>query len=248
MKLDVLSLEVRAQRWGNENAKVGIAATVIPAEGDSIRLGSKHIFADYNFQSEFERIDAQLWISSDADLAKNVQVLLPDPFRKDKEPAGYASLAIPRQGSEAATLTFMLHVDEARLTELLTQFEGASAGSITIDVWIDGLKFGMPDEQIWELDADGARQYLPVGHFSVQVAKLRTTRLKIREARENIGNKELADSDDPEMRKLGVTWLKDVSKRAAEQSAEPSLTLLRQCRALLALLLICAVTAIFQRL
>ena len=249
MQLDVLSLDVGTSRWSGQDAQAGIKARVVPAGHDTIRLGSRHIFADHNFRSELERIDAQLWVTADRDLLGNVKVLIPEKLRQEHDPAGYASAVIPRDGSEGATLSLVLCVDETSLAHLLGQVAVADAGAITADVWIDGLKFGLPDEEIWEAaDPEHSTQYLPIRHFSINVAKLRTTRRAIRDVRDRIGNEELADSDDAEERKLGMAWIRDASKHAAEESIDPSLAILRHCRALLALLLLCAALAILQRI
>lgn len=248
MQLDVLSLDLNTSRWTGKDAQAAIKANVVPADHDTIRLGARHVFAKHNFRTDFDRIDARLWITSNADLLGNVRALLPETPGQDQDPAGYASAYFPHDDGEP-TLSFVLFVDEARLASLLTQAEGLSAGSIAIEVWIDGLKFGLPDEQIWELgDPDRKSQYLPVRHYSIEVAKLRTTRRAISDARDMIGNSELADSDDAEERKLGTAWMKDASRDAADQSREPSLAILRHCRSLLALLLICAVIAVVQRI
>lgn len=249
MRLDLLSLDAAISRWTGEDTQARIKATVVPAEHEKIRVGSRHIFCKHNFHTELERIDAQLWITADADHLSNAKVLFPERLRRDEDTAGYASAAIPDKEGQPATLSFVLFVDEVRFAHLLTQVDGVAAGSIAIEVWIDGLEFGLPDEEIWEpADPDHASQYLPIRHFSIEVAKLRTTRQAIRDAREATENKELADSDDAEERKLGLAWIKDASMYAAEQSVEPSLSILRHCRALLALLLICAAVAIVQRL
>jgi hypothetical protein len=196
-----------------------------------------------------ERIEALLWVTADPELLGNVKVLLPEAHRQEEDPAGYAQAVIPVDDTDTATLSFVLFLDRASLAQLLGQIATVSAASITIEVWIDGLRFGLPDEEIWEVaDPDHSSQYLPIRHFSIEVAKLNTTRAAIRDLRDRIGNEELADSDDAEHRKLGMTWMREAAVDAAEQSAEPSLRILRQCRSLLALLLLCIALAIIQRL
>ncbi len=249
MRLNVLSLDVRAERGTGQDTQIGIMAKVVPAGPDKIRLGASHVFAEHNFKSAFERIDAQLWIRAEASRPATAKALLPESMQKDEDPAGYAKAVIPKGDNEPAILSFVVFTDETRLAQILKLVDGVGAGSITIDVFIDGLKFVLPDEEKWvPHDPDHASQYLPIRHFVIQVSKLRTTRRAIREASETNGNKELADSDDPETRKLAMTWVKDASRDAAERSPNPSLAILRHCRALLAFLLICAATAIIQRL
>lgn len=248
MQLNLLSLDVGTTRWSGKDAQIGIKARVVPAEDDIIRLGSRHVFAEHKLRSASERVDAQLWVSADRDLIGNAKGLFPDGLRQDDDPAGYVSAIIPKDDSEDAFLSFVLFLDELSLAKLLKQVATVGVGSITIEVQIDGLRFGLPDEQIWDAaDPDRSTHFLPIRHFSIEVAKLKTTRRAIRDLRDRIENEELADSDDPDERKLGVAWMRDVSRQAAEHNVDLSLSILRQCRALLALLLFCAALAIIQR-
>lgn len=248
MRLEVLSLDLGLSRSGGEDAQAGIKATVVPAEHDSIRLGSRHIFAGGYFRSKLERIDARLHITAHSDHLGDVWSRFPEGVRLDQEPVGYAYAHIPEAEGETATLSIVLFADETRLAQLMAQVDCIDAGAIAADVWIDGLKFGLPDEEIWESRGDYGTQFLPIRQFSIEVAKLRTTRQAIRDKRDNLLNEQLADSDEADERKMGRAWIREAAQQAAEQRIEPSLVILRHCRTLLALLLIGVAVAIVQRL
>lgn len=248
MELDVLSLDVDASQWGAGAAKTSIRAKVVPNGHDTLRIGSGHVFAQHNFNREFQRIEAQVWISDNADHFRDVSALLPDALRPAGELHGYACAAFPRKDGDEPHLSFALYVDEATLSRLLVQLRHLEPGSARIDLWIEGLKFGLPDEEIWEAPtAEHSTHYLPLRHFAIRLAKLRTTRGAIREADDAIGNREQADSDNLENRRAAIQWMKDDAQRAVEQNPDPSLMILRQCRLILAALLLCAMVLILRQ-
>ena len=247
MELDVLSLAVETSQWGAGTAKIGIRAKVVPHGHDALRIGPRHIFADHNFDRELERIEAQVWISDNTGHFRDVSALIPDALRPADELHGYACAFFPRNEDDKARLSFALFVDAATLSSLLAHLDHLEPGTARIDLWIEGLKFGFPDEDIWEAPtAEQSTHYLPLSHFEVRLAKLRTTRQAISEADDAVGNRELADSDKLEDRKAAIQWMKDDARLAVEHNPDPSLMMLRQCRALLAALLICAVVLILR--
>lgn len=250
MQLDILSLDLITSRWPGKDAQSSIKARVVPADHDAILIGDRHVFAKHTFKSDVERIDALLLIMSDGELLENVKGSFPQKLQKEQDPAGYASVYIPNSKFERPSLSIVLLIDEFRLGQLFQQIDGLVEGSIKLKVWIEGLEFGvLPDETIWkcsETDQEGT--CLPIRQYSIDVAKLRTTRQAINDAEDLAMYNELSDSDDPEERKQGKEWLTATKGGVLEEAADPQLALLRHCRALLVLLLLCVVVGVLQRL
>jgi hypothetical protein len=249
MQLDVLSLDVGMTRWGGGEMQVCLKGTVVPADHDKIRLGERHTFAQHIFAADSTRVEAQVWITVDTGELAHANTLFLEKPRLC--PVGFARASFPQdENDESATLRFNLFSDKASLDEVLRQVRQADAGSIRISLSIDGLKFGFPDEDIWEPeDGDGSTSSIrPISHFSIEVAKLRTTRGAIRAARDTYFNEELADSDDAKQRKLAGEWAKAASQEAAEQSFDPALAILRQCRGMLAILTVAVLLEFLARL
>lgn len=246
MQLDFLSIDWGLSRWAGAEANIGLRATVVPADWDSISIGPNHAFTNRYGMGGRTRIEATLWISANPEPHEHVNALLAEK-RTASEFVGYGSVIRKKDPSEDPDLSFVLFLDAVSLQLLIEQMQQATIGNITANVGLDGLKFGLPDEDIWPLqEDDGPRQYLPVRQFSIDVGKLRTTRSAISNIQDHQMYDKLADSDDKTERSQATQWIGEAVRREAEDRSQPLLSLARQIRVMLAILIILVILAILK--
>jgi hypothetical protein len=135
-------------------------------------------------------------------------------------------------------------VVEPEIFDEMARTQIVEPGTATLGLGIEGLEFGWePDgsHQVWKLDDDsdcGLANRRRVTHFYFNVDTFSTTEGGIREADDRRTNDLLAESPDPDDRKLA----------ALSQPEKPDTVaaLLRQCRALLVALLILGAIAFYR--
>jgi hypothetical protein len=177
-------------------------------------------------------------ITSDPDVLANIKPLFPDEKRSI---CGWASFYKERQSSleyDAPQLIFTIVVTPDQFQEMLRAVQSGAGGSFNIG--IEQLKFGWePDAShlIWVLDEGDDKR--PISTFSYSAERFWTIEGAIRDERDRKLNAELADSPDPEARKLAAL-------SAADRPPEPTVALLKECRALLVMLVVLGVLVLFK--
>jgi hypothetical protein len=153
---------------------------------------------------------------------------------------GYVSFYPERHGSfnsDAAKLVFTVVVEPQILADMV-QATQQSPGGATLSIGIEGLEHGWePDasHQIWTLK-EGGKDKHPITTFGYSVERFWTSESAIRDEKDRKLSADLADSPDPEARKLAA-----LSKA---ENRDPLTVLLKECRTLLLAILLVAVAAV----
>ena len=222
MNLDVLKSTVHVSKWGDSYGGMSLSFEVVPESGYQIDIGEKYLFASsrrLRVNKERELIGALVSITSNADVLANVKVLFPEEQRSI---CGYASFYKEREGSfdyDPPQLVFTVVVEPDQFAEMLRTVQ-SGPGAVVINIGIEHLRFGWePDGShlIWGLDETDPKR--PISTFSYNAERFWTSEQAIGDERERKLNAELADSPDPDARKLAAI-------SAASQTPDPLVTVL----------------------
>lgn len=242
MIFDVLSSAVHFGRRENRAATASLSFDVVPHGRNYIDIGDSHVLIGLGYHRMFapERtpVAASITIAEET----------PDDATKaaEKLACGYATFSPARDDAfedVPAKIFIVVTVDSARFAELRA-ISIHTAGTATISVDIDGLKYGWePDgsHQIWNLDdVEGLGRPRLVKGFSIGVETFWCDEGAIRTEEDRRLNLELAQSPDESDRKLAETLAKEAHK------PDPLERLLNQCRLLLIVLVALAGLALFR--
>lgn len=242
MNLEVLKSSVHFSKWRDSPGAMSLSFDVKPQGREHLEIGQKYVFAasDYAWLVGKDRqlLEATVSVSPNKDVLENMQSSFTD---EDGPICGWASFYDERKGSidyTPASLQFSLIVEPDQFAAMLDVFQG-SAGATTLNVGLDKLEFGWePDGShlIWKAEKNDK---CPITSFSYHVERFWTTEGAIRQAREKQSHAELADSPDPEHRKLAASV-------AREEVPDATTALLKQFRSILVAILVVVALAVFR--
>lgn len=242
MIFDVMKATRGFSKWGEREGSHNLLFEVVPKDGGRLDIGDSHILIGKGYHA-FKGSDRQPVVST-VSVSSDATSL--DRISGERPICGAAFFYKERDdhlAPQPATLAINVVV-EPQILEGMARTVINEAGAATLSVGIEGLDFGpAPDgsHQIWNLeDASdcGHATRRRVTDFWYSVETFWTSEGEITEAEERQTNAWLADSPDPEDRKLAI--LSQVEKPDAVAN------LLRHCRALLVALLILGGVAFFR--
>ena len=230
MIFDVLESSVSFSKWGEGKASLTLNFEVVPKGSEYIDIGDQYILCASGYQLMYDKdrqaVSAAVTVCTDPGLLDHV---------KGKKPfCGFAVCSPESQGDfhyAPAYLGMIVVVEPHELNEML-KIRITEPGTATLHLMIEGLKFGgAPDgtHQIWKLDDDsdcGLATERRITSFSCNVETFSTSERSIIEEKDRRFHKRLAESPNPEERKIAASL-------QPQQKADPVAQLLRQCRALL---------------
>lgn len=244
MIFDVLSSTIHFSKWGEGDASLSLSFCVAPKDLEQLDIGDKYIFCASGYlpmrDKERQPISATVSVSSDPRHLEHIKGANPI--------CGCADFFEERQGLDGdytpASLRIMVVVEDRLFQEML-HVRSTQPGAATLHAEIEGLTFGWePDgsHQVWNLkeDADcGLATRRRVTSFWCNVETFATTKGAIREEAERKDRAELAESNDPDDRKLAANL-------QPPEKPDPIAQLLRHCRTILLALLVLGVVAMVK--
>jgi hypothetical protein len=240
MIFEVLRSSVHFSKWEDTETSVSLSFDVVPKGSAYIEIGDKYILISNGYlrmqTKDRQPVDATISVSSNAAMIGNV---------KGKKPICGRADFFPERESDfdftPAKLILTVLVEPHIFAEML-RLRLTAPGGTTLDADIEGLQFGWePDgsHQIWKLDdlTDcelGTRRRIT--HFCWNTETFWTSEKSIMEEGDRQTNALLANSSNPEDRKLAA------SLQTSEKD-DPIVQLLRHCRTILLLILVSAILA-----
>lgn len=230
MIFDVLKATTTMSKWRGSEGSVRLRFEVVPADHEYLEIGDAYILCASRYLrfkgKERRPIEASVSVSTNPEYISDTG---------GKEPiCGYAHFSPAwesRSGLDSVAAHFYLEiVVEPHVFDEMLRVAPAGAGAATLESKIEGLKFALdPDGSFWDLNDDsdcGDAERRRVTSFAYTVATFWTSEGDVRRAGERRFSAELADSPDPEDRKLAADL-------QPPEEVDPLQHLLRQCRTLL---------------
>ena len=243
MNLDIIKSTILLSKWRDAKGSVSLSFEVRPQGREYIEIGDEYLFSGSSWRwlhgKERILVNASVSVTDNPEYITHLEGLFPE---KERPICGCASFYPERQGSldyTPAGLQFDMVAEPHLFAEMLRSTKH-SPGGATLNLSLEGLDYGWePDAShlIWKL-AEGTRDRRPVTSFSYRVERFWTTEGAIRRVNDRKVNDEMADSPDPEVRKLAEVL--------TEQGPAATIALLKECRALLIAILIVGVIAIVR--
>lgn len=230
MIFDVLKSSVNFSKWHDSEGSVSLNFEVVPKDREYLDIGDNYILSGSGYLPMLDKdrrpIIATVHVSSDPKQISHI--------KGEKPICGYASFFPERDrdfDAEPPNLALSIVVEPHVFAEML-RIRVTNPGAATIHAHIEGLEFGWePDgsHQIWKLDdasdcESGTRRRITSFWYGVET--FWTSESAIRNEANRQTNAWLADSPNPEDRKLAET-------APVPERLDPVAKLLNQCRALL---------------
>ena len=231
MQFDVLKTGAHFTKESEGEGSVSLSFEVAPKEREYLDIGDKHILCAAGYLPMRHGGDRQPVVAT-------VRVQC-DPahlshIKGERPICGYAAFFVERQGDfdfSPASLAISVVVGPKVFDEML-RMRVTELGAATLYLDIQGLEFGWePDgtHQIWKLDdaSDcGVTTRRRITSFWYNVETFRTSESALRDELERRFNAELAESSNPEDKKLAVNL-------QAPRKPDPVSKLLAQIRLVL---------------
>lgn len=242
MELDVLKTTVHFSRWRSAETALSLSFDVVPKERDYIEIGEDYLFCASGYapmrSKERTLIGASLSITDNPEVLENLAGLFPGETQGICGAASFYPQRNDPFDPDPAKIYFTVVVEPEVFAQMLRE-SAHRPGGLTLNLSLEGLDFGWePDAShlIWKT-AEGGRDQRPISSFRYSVERFWTSERAVHDERDRQLKAELADSHDPQARKL-----------AAIDQAPPdySVTLLQHCRSLLVLLLLVGVAALLR--
>ena len=243
MNLDIIKSTIHLSKWGDTKGSLSLNFDVRPQGREYIEIGEEYLFAGSSWR----------WLHDKKRTLVNASVIVTDNteyiahfkgvFAAKRElVCGCANFYPERPGGldyTPAGLQFTIVAEPHLFAEMLRSAKHSPGGAV-LNLGVDDLEYEWePDasHMIWKV-AEGTRDQRPITSFHYRVDRFWTTEGAIRRENDRKLNDEIADSPDPEVRKL--------AEPMNEQGPAATVALLKDCRALLIAILIVGVIAIVR--
>lgn len=208
MIFDVLKRSVHFSKWEDNDTRTSLNFEVVPKSREYLDIGDKYIVSSersmFLHSNGREAVSVSISLTSDIDSIAHIKGAKPI--------CGYASFSAEHRGTldySPPSLTIVVLVDRVVFDEML-RVDLSAPNTVSLHVRIEGLEYGWePDgsHQIWKLDDTsdcelGTRRRIT--SFWCDVETFWTSETAIQDAENFRANAELADSSDPENRKLAA--------------------------------------------
>jgi hypothetical protein len=241
MRFDVVKATEHFSKDVENEERRTLQFEVVPGDGAQLDFGEHHVLIGsgyHAFKGEGRRpVIATVSVFTDAGL---------DRIAGEKPICGvaffYPELEV---GYDPTPAILSINIEAGPdMFEAMVRTGIKEPGAATLNVGIHGLDFGpAPDgsHQIWNLDDDsdcGRGTMRRVIEFELNVDKFWSSEGAISDAKDKQLNAQLADSPDPEDRKLAAL--------SQPEGSDVVASLLRQCRVLLIALLVLGIAAFLK--
>lgn len=246
MIFDIIASTVGVSKWGEAKGSRSLSFEVAPKDREYLEIGDKYVVCSAGYHRllhrDRERLAVKVHVTSDRSYIDRKEQKL------DKDVCGWAAFYPEKQRTldyDPPALELTVAVEPAQFEELFT-LRISSPDAATMHVGIEDLEFGWePDgsHQIWKVEGkpkDGFGHRKPVKSFWINVSTFSTTESAIAAEAERKHHAVLAESPDPDERKLAG----DLAPASTEATAT---RLLRQCRMILLGILTVAVIVLLRR-
>jgi len=232
MNFDIINAGVHFSKRGDEPGSISLNYGVVPQGSYRLEIEEGYIVCSDNSIGLYGKGRESICVK--INVSKQLDVL--QRFSGEQPYCGVATF-MPARGdifsSHPASLILTLYVDPEVFAELL-QARISRPGAATGWAIIEGLSYGgAPDgsHQIWSLDEPANGRHRIISDFKFDFETSRCSEREIRDESDRSYRESLANSADPNDRKLATDMV-------TNELADPVVKLLRQCRALLAAILI----------
>ena len=230
MIFDVLKSTIQFSKEGDSTGSVSVNFEVVPKDQEYLDIGDEYILCGSGYLPMRDKtrqpVVATVNVSSDPEKIAHI--------KGDRPICGYAHFFPERRhdlDAESPKLMCSVVIEPNAFAEML-RARVTAPGSATLCLAIEGLEFGWePDgsHQIWNLDDSSDCEHAArrrITSFWFNVETFWTSEGAIREEEDRKTNTWLADSPNPEDRKLAASAQEAVNP-------DPVAKLLAECRGLL---------------
>jgi hypothetical protein len=233
MNFNILKATTTVSKWEDRDGELSLNFQIAPEGRAYLDIGDDYILCSRGYwpfrDQKRQPVQAEVTVTTNPEHLSHIG-------GEDKI-CGYAQFLPARkrgrafEDDDAATLVMQLVIEPHVFDEML-RLQISEAGAATIYMSIDGLDFGWePDgsHQVWDLNDktdNGKGNRRRITDFSYRVATFQTTEGEIARVEDRRSRTFLAESPDPEDRKLAAA-------DPPPEKADPVRDLLKQCRMLL---------------
>jgi hypothetical protein len=246
MIFNVISSTVGITKYGNADGYRAVSFEVVPEGRAYLEIGDEYVLSSAGYHDLLHHkrklVRAKVHVTDDENRINRVDQT------SGPELCGWASFYTEQDddfGSDPPQLEFAVAIPPELFDDLF-KMRIEAPGSATMHLDIDELEYGWePDgsHQIWKIEEQAKKriaQRKPVTSFWINVRTFSTTQRALAQEKDRSLSDTLADSSDPEDRKLAA----DLAPVLVDDAATK---LLRECRMILLALLVLAAIAVFRR-